>query len=107
MSCASPHSWLSAAPFAPFLTAAGGDYERALDLYDWHTELSAASFEVIHRFEVVVRNAIDGVLGESQPLEPLKETWLLDFDLLNAGGSSRCSLLSSGWQGAGRSRAGG
>jgi hypothetical protein len=86
MSCVSPDSWLSATRFAPFLNAAGGDYERALDLYDWHAELSAASFEVIHRFEVVVRNAIDGILGEGQPQEPVRETWLLDFDLLSPGG---------------------
>lgn len=41
---------------------------------------------MIHRFEVVIRNASDGILGVGQPREPLKETWLLDFDLLHSGG---------------------
>lgn len=82
MSFWTPDLWLSAARFAPFLNAADGDYERALDLYDWHAELSASSHQVIHRFEVVIRNAIDRALGQGQPQEPLKETWLLDFDLL-------------------------
>ncbi len=81
-----PDAWLSTARFAPFLNAAGGDYAKALDIYDWHAELGAASFETIHYFEVVVRNAIDGVLGEGQPQEPLKETWLLDFDTLRPSG---------------------
>lgn len=86
MSFATPDAWLSAARFAPFLNAAQGDHVRALDLYDWHAEVAAASFEAIHHFEVIVRNAIDGVLGQGQPQEPLKETWLLDFDTLRADG---------------------
>ncbi len=89
MSCATPEAWISAARFAPFLNAAGGDYERAVDLYDWHAELTAAGFEAIHHFEVIVRNAIDGALGEGQPQAPLKETWLLDFDLLQPGAIKR------------------
>lgn len=86
MSFVTPDVWLSAARFAPFLNAAEGDHSRALDLYDWHTELTAASFEVIHHFEVILRNAIDGVLGEGQPQEPVTETWLLDFDTLQPAG---------------------
>ena len=81
-----PDAWLSTARFAPFLNEAEGDYAKALEIYDWHAELGAASFETIHYFEVVVRNAIDGVLGEGQPQEPLKETWLLDFDTLRPDG---------------------
>jgi len=84
MSCG-PDNWLSAARFAPFLNATGGNHDRALVLYDWHAELAAATFEVIHHFEVIVRNAIDEVLGEGQPQLPLKETWLLDFETLQPG----------------------
>ena len=36
-------------------------------LYEWHAEWHAASFGLIHHFEVLLRNAVDGVLGESQP----------------------------------------
>jgi hypothetical protein len=84
MSCA-PHTWISAARFAPFLNAAEGNYALAPDLYDWHAELASASFAAIHHFEVIVRNAIDDVLGEGQPQEPLRKTWLLDFDTLQPG----------------------
>ncbi|HVY95916.1 MAG TPA: hypothetical protein VHA54_03040 [Solirubrobacterales bacterium] len=89
MSCVTPETWISAARFAPFLNAAAGDHELAVTLYDWHAELAAASFEAIHHFEVIVRNAIDGALGEGQPQAPLKETWLLDFDLLQPGAIKR------------------
>lgn len=41
---------------------------------------------MIHHFEVLLRNAIDGVLGEAQPQRPLKETWLMDFDVLQPDG---------------------
>lgn len=89
MSFATPIAWLSAARFAPFLNAAAGDHVRALEIYDWHAELATASFEAIHHFEVIVRNSIDGVLGEGQPQAPLKETWLLDFDTLQPGAIKR------------------
>jgi len=55
-------------------------------LYDWHTELTVASFGLIHGFEVLLRNAIDSVLGEDQPQTPIKDTWLLDFDTLQPDG---------------------
>jgi hypothetical protein len=79
-------AWLSAARFEPFLAAAERDHARALALYDWHAETAAACFGMIHHFEVLTRNAIDGVLGEGQPQEPLKDTWLVDFDILQPDG---------------------
>jgi hypothetical protein len=78
--------WLSSPRFAPFLETAGGDHLIAVALYDWHAEVSASCFGMIHRFEVLLRNAIDGVLGEDQPQLPLKETWLMDFDTLQPDG---------------------
>jgi hypothetical protein len=84
-----PDAWLSAARFAPFLNVAQGDHAHALEIYDWHAELAAASFETIHYFEVIVRNAIDEALGKGQPQAPLKETWLLDFDTLQPGAIKR------------------
>lgn len=79
-------AWLSAARFEPFLAATEGDHLRAAALYDWHAETAAACFGMIHLFEVLLRNAIDGVLGEDQPQQPLKETWLMDFDVLQPDG---------------------
>lgn len=43
-------------------------------------------FRTIHYFEVLVRNAIDGALGAGQPQEPLRDTWLLDFETLQPNG---------------------
>ncbi len=80
------HAWLSAARFEPFLVASEGDHRRALELYDWHAELSAACFGMVHYFEVLVRNTIDGVLGDGQPQQPIKDTWLMDFDVLQPEG---------------------
>lgn len=79
-------AWLSAARFEPFLVASDGDHGRALELYDWHAEISAACFGMVHHFEVLVRNAIDGVLGYGQPQQPIKDTWLMDFDVLQPEG---------------------
>jgi hypothetical protein len=80
------HAWLSAARYEPFLAGSGGDHKRALELYDWHAEISAACFGMVHYFEVLVRNTIDGVLGEGQPQQPIKDTWLMDFDVLQPEG---------------------
>jgi hypothetical protein len=68
------------------LDAASGDHERALALYDWHAELATASFGMVHHFEVLVRNAIDAVLGDGQPQDPLRDTWLMDFSVLHPNG---------------------
>jgi hypothetical protein len=78
--------WISEPRFRPFLDATGGNHQAAVALYTWHAEVAAACFEVIHHFEVVVRNSIDATLGEGQPEAPLKNTWLMDFDTLLPGG---------------------
>jgi len=79
-------TWLSGPRFRPFLDAANGDHEAAMALYVWHAELAVACFGVVGHFEVMLRNAIDGTLGDGQPQEPLKDTWLMDFDTLQPGG---------------------
>jgi len=79
-------AWLSEPRYMRFLDAASGDHTQAVALYEWHAELSVASFGLIHRFEVLLRNAIDGVLGEGQPQTPIKDTWLLDFEILQPDG---------------------
>lgn len=79
-------AWLSEPRYTRFLHAAGGDHERAMALYEWHAELTVASFGLIHRFEVLFRNTVDDVLGEGQPQTPIKDTWLLDFEILQPDG---------------------
>jgi hypothetical protein len=54
--------------------------------YEWHAELSVASFGLIHHFEVLLSNAIDHALGAGQPRTPIKDTWLLDFESLQPDG---------------------
>ena len=78
--------WLSQPRFRPFLEAAAGDEQAAVALYHWHASLTGACFELIHHFEILVRNAIDEALGAGQPQEPLRDTWLLDFETLQPSG---------------------
>ena len=68
------------------------DHIRAVALYDWHAEITAACFAMVHHFEVLVRNAIDGVLGEGQAQEPIKDTWLMDFGVLQPDGVKQVIL---------------
>lgn len=44
---------------APYVTAASGDRSKAVTLYEWNIATSAAVYEVLHRFEVGLRNAMD------------------------------------------------
>lgn len=79
-------AWISDARFQPFLTAAGDDHSRGVELYEWHVRLSVACFATIANFEVLLRNAIDAQLGWSQPQSPVRETWLMDFGILQPDG---------------------
>jgi hypothetical protein len=79
-------SWLSEPRYGRFLEAVEGNHERAVALYEWHTRLTVASFGLIHHFEVLLRNALDGALGAGQPQTPIKDTWLLDFEILQPDG---------------------
>lgn len=79
-------SWLSRERFQPYLDAANQDHAAAVALYHWHAELAASCFQLIHYFEILVRNSIDAVLGAGQPQEPLRDTWLLDFSVLHPNG---------------------
>lgn len=81
--------WLSEPRYERLLARCGGDHRSAIALYEWHAELSAASLKLIHHFEVLLRNAVDGVLGKVQPEAPIVETWLLDFDVLRPEGVKR------------------
>lgn len=78
--------WISQARFAPFHDAMGGEQQKAVELYEWHARLAGACFVTLHHFEVLVRNAIDAELGRFQPDLPLRDTWLMDFNILQPAG---------------------
>lgn len=54
---------LGTARHQAYLDAAGGDAQRAAELYEWSTKLSGAWHSHIGYIEVAVRNAIDGELS--------------------------------------------
>jgi hypothetical protein len=79
-------AWLSEPRFRPFQDATKGDHDAAVALYVWHAELTAVCFGVVQHFEVILRNSIDQTLADGQGQQPLKDTWLMDFDTLQPGG---------------------
>jgi hypothetical protein len=54
---------LTASRIDPFLAAARGDLERALQLYGWNARASSALLLPAHFAEVVTRNAVSDVLA--------------------------------------------
>lgn len=59
--------WLSAPRFQTYLVEAGGDRQRALDLYEWNTAMAAAILHDLAHVEVAVRNAYNAALVAHQP----------------------------------------
>lgn len=49
---------LSSERLRPYRTEVGGDLQRALQLYEWNAAISAAFFELLGHFEVVLRNSL-------------------------------------------------
>jgi hypothetical protein len=72
--------------FRSYLEASGGDYGRAVALYAWNVEISAAFLEILCHLEVLFRNSIDRQFPESDPTAPLSilraDCWLSDPELL-------------------------
>lgn len=56
--------WVSPKRFDEYLRAAKGDADLASELYEWNARVSSALFELIHHFEVLLRNAIIEQLKE-------------------------------------------
>ncbi len=75
--------WVTDTRFAPYLTEANGDYERALELYVWNARVSAAMFETLHHVEVILRNAIDAQFEPVVVSAAHTATWLCDSKILN------------------------
>lgn len=51
-------AWLSPERFAQYERVADGDPDLASRLYEWNARAASALFEIIHHFEVLLRNAI-------------------------------------------------
>lgn len=77
--------WISPPRFTPYQLEASGNARVGLRLYDWNRELSGAVYELLHMFEVVLRNAMDEQLCAWNAKQPSSNgvgfhsrDWLLD-----------------------------
>lgn len=76
---------ISGPRLAPYIAATDGNVRRALTLYQWSVELSGAVYECLHRFEVILRNALDEQLCRWNSVQRDRHTgrshssdWLMD-----------------------------
>ncbi|MBU3718818.1 MAG: hypothetical protein FGM45_11005 [Actinobacteria bacterium] len=69
---------LSAERLSTYLAATHGDIDRAIRLYEWNAEVSAALFEVIGHVEVVLRNAIHEQMTAWCRANGHDENWFLN-----------------------------
>jgi hypothetical protein len=76
-------TWITDARFAPYLGEMEGDHERAVVLYVWNAQVSAAIFETLHHVEVLLRNAIDAQFPPVDAAAGPRDTWLEDPAILN------------------------
>jgi Abi-like protein len=56
--------WLSHERIAKYLTAGGGDLQRALELYEWNAQVSAALMRDLGHIEIGLRNAYAAVIEQ-------------------------------------------
>jgi hypothetical protein len=68
-------AWLSGPRFSRYMNAAGGHRDKALQLYEWNTTLTAAVLHDLAHVEVAIRNAYDAALIRSWDGA---QHWLLD-----------------------------
>ena len=69
---------LSPERLSTYLDATHGDIDRAIRLYEWNAEVSAALFEVIGHVEVVLRNAIHEQMTAWCRANGHDENWFLN-----------------------------
>lgn len=69
---------MSAARMEPYLAASQGEQHRALDLYSWNLQLSAALWELIAIVEVTVRNSMHDRLTAAYGERWFNNTSILD-----------------------------
>jgi hypothetical protein len=86
-------AWLSGVRFHAYAQACDGNHDRAVALYNWNAEVSAAFLEILYHLEVLLRNAIDGRF----PVTPadhclsicVHEAWLCDPSILTEESRSK------------------
>lgn len=64
----------------PYLDASDGNEKKALQLYEWHSDLTAATQSILGTTEVILRNAMDRQLqawNANQPRAESTVSWLL------------------------------
>jgi hypothetical protein len=80
--------WISELRFRSYLEASGGDHDRAVALYSWNVQISAAFLETLCHLEVLFRNSIDRQFPDSDPTAALSilraDCWLSDPALLTS-----------------------
>lgn len=78
--------WLGEPRFRAYLEASDGQHDRAVALYNWNAEISAAFLEILYHLEILFRNAIDRQFPASAgdvPITILKpDVWLCDPAIL-------------------------
>lgn len=76
---------ISPTRLAPYLAEANGRTQDAIRLYQWNIEMSGAVYELLHFFEVALRNTMDAQIAGWNSTQDNKATgqqhsrdWLLD-----------------------------
>lgn len=78
--------WLGEPRFRAYLEAADNRHPKAVSLYNWNAEVSAAFLEVIYHLEVLMRNSIDRQFPATDPASAVSiagaNVWLCDAAVL-------------------------
>lgn len=69
---------LSPERLGPYRQACGGDWDRALALYEWNVDVSTAFWSTLSQVEVILRNALHKELTEWSAREHAEPNWYLD-----------------------------
>ncbi len=73
----------------PYLTASEGNEAKAVELYDWNVQVSAALWELLTYLEVALRNRIDERLQHAS-LSPAH--WTTNLEQLGLGNDERLKV---------------
>jgi hypothetical protein len=98
--------WLGEPRFRAYLEVTAGEHARAVALYNWNAEVSAAFLEVIYHLEVLIRNAIDRQFPSTDQAAVLSilvpDVWLCDPGTLTDEGRERVNDAINRLQRGGR-----
>jgi hypothetical protein len=82
-------NWISLPRLTPFLRLSEGNLDHAVEIYEWHAELAAACFHVVHHFEVLLRNTVDRALSPPESSVAVESSWLLSRGVLSEKGMNQ------------------